>query len=115
MHIKQKVLALRENRKKRVRAKMEGSASKPRINVTRSNNYMFVQAIDDVAGKTIVGMRDGEEKGTKTERAAAIAKKIAAHLQKENITEAIFDRGPYKYHGRVKAVAEALRGEGIKV
>jgi len=115
MNIRQKVLAHREARKQRVRSKMEGTAQKPRISVTRSNRYVYMQAIDDVSGKTIFGVRDAQAKSTKTERAAATAKAFAAQLQKANITEAIFDRGPYRYHGRVKAIAEALRAEGIKV
>lgn len=115
MNIKSKVLAHRQARKKRVRAKMEGTATKPRISVTRSNRYIFMQAIDDVAGKTLFGVRDTDGKATKTERAVETAKAFSAELKKAKITQAIFDRGPYKYHGRVKAVAEALRAEGINV
>jgi len=115
MNIRQKVLALREARKARIRSKMEGTASKPRVSVTRSNRFIYMQAIDDVAGKTIFGLRDTAQKATKTERAIATAKEFAARLQKENIVEVIFDRGPYRYHGRIRAIADALREVGIKV
>ncbi len=115
MNTRQKVLALRQARKQRVRSKMEGTAQKPRISVDRSNRYIYMQAIDDVSGKTIFGLRDTDGKTTKTERAAATAKAFAARLQEEKITHAIFDRGAYKYHGRIKAIAEALREAGINV
>lgn len=115
MNSRQKVLSLRELRKKRVRGKMVGTAVKPRVSVTRSNRFIYMQAIDDVAGTTIFGLRDTAQKATKTERAIATAKEFATRLQKENIIEVIFDRGPYKYHGRIKAIAEALREVGIKV
>lgn len=111
-----KKLALQAVRKLRVRAHMEGTATKPRISVSRSNRYILMQAIDDVAGSTIVGMRNLKtDPGTKTERAQAIGLKFANALKKKNITEAVFDRGSRRYHGRVKTVAEALRTAGIKV
>ncbi len=115
MNMRQKLLALRVARKQRVRANMQGTATKPRVSVARSNRYIFMQAIDDVAGKTIFGLRDTTGKETKMERATATAKKFAARLQKENITQVIFDRGPYKYHGRIRAIADALRESGINV
>lgn len=111
----QKVLAHRKARKMRVRSNMEGTAKKPRLSVTRSNRFIFMQAIDDVAGKTITGVRDSNGTGTKTERAAQAALAFAEILKKNKITEVIFDRGAYKYHGRIKTVAEALRAAGIKV
>lgn len=111
-----KKLALQAVRKLRVRANMHGTATKPRITVARSNRFIFVQAIDDVAGATLVSARNTtSEKGTKTDRAQAVGTLIAEGLKKKHITEAIFDRGAYRYHGRVKAVAEALRSAGIKV
>lgn len=108
------VQALRTSRMKRVRSRMEGTAEKPRVSVFRSNKSIYLQAFDDVAGTTIVGTKD-DGKGTKTERAAAMAQAFATVLQEKNITQAIFDRGPYRYHGRIKAVADALRSAGIKV
>lgn len=110
-----------ERRKKRVRGKMQGTAEKPRVSVVRSNKHIRVQAIDDVAAKTLVSAADTaltakESKGaTKTQKASLVGQKLASALQKKKITTVIFDRGQYKYHGRVKAVAEALREAGIKV
>jgi large subunit ribosomal protein L18 len=110
-----------QKRAKRVRAKMHGTAEKPRLSVFRSNKYIFLQAIDDSAGKTLASASDlvarkaKAAKHTKTESATAAAQAIAAKLQKANITALIFDRGAYKYHGRVKAVAEELRAQGMKV
>ena len=110
-----------QKRAKRVRAKMHGTAEKPRLSVFRSNKYIFLQAIDDTAGKTlasasdIVARRTQKETATKTQTATAAAQAIAAQLKKAKISALIFDRGAYKYHGRVKAVAEALREQGMKV
>lgn len=115
MTVREKVRALRLARKTRVRANMQGTASKPRVSVARSNRFIYIQAIDDVAGKTVAGLRDAQAKATKTERAATVAKQFAEVLKKQSITTVLFDRGPYKYHGRIKAIAEALRAAGIKV
>lgn len=110
-----------EQRRKRVRSKMTGTMARPRLTVFRSNKGVYLQAIDDLAGKTLVSAHTKQvtEKGkksvTKTERATAVAKKIATDLKKKKIDAVIFDRGANKYHGRIKAVAEALREEGIKV
>ncbi len=110
------VLSAEQKRVLRVRQSMQGTATKPRISVVRSNRSIAVQAIDDVAGTTLVGTQDDlTSKGTKTERATATGARLAAELVKRKITTAIFDRGAYRYHGRVKAVAEALREAGIKV
>lgn len=79
---------------------------------------MSVQAIDDTAGVTLAAVTDlGKNKisGTKVERAQQIATALATQLKKKKITQVIFDRGYYKYHGRVKAVADALREQGLKV
>lgn len=110
-----------QKRAKRVRAKMHGTAEKPRLSVFRSNKYIFLQAIDDTSGKTVASASDlaarrvEKQKLTKTETATAAAQAIAAQLQKAKISAVIFDRGAYKYHGRVKAVAEELRAQGMKV
>jgi large subunit ribosomal protein L18 len=99
---------------------MEGTASKPRLSVYRSNKYISLQAIDDVAGKTLASAHDmtlrrGGKKQTKTETAILTATEIAKQLKKAKISTLIFDRGSYRYHGRVKAVAEHLREQGMKV
>ena len=103
---------------RRVRAKIFGTADRPRVTVYRSNKHLSVQAIDDQRGVTLAAGTDlGKEKisGTKTERAVMAAKKLAQAMKKAKITKASFDRGQYNYHGRVKMVAETLRAEGIEV
>jgi len=109
----------RAKRIRRVRAKLFGTAQQPRISVNRTNQHISIQAIDDAQGITLASASDlGKEtklKGTKTERAIAAAKEMAAQMKKAKITKACFDRGAYMYHGRVKAVAETLREAGIEV
>jgi len=104
-------------RRLRVRAKFHGTAERPRLSVNRSNKHMFIQAIDDVKGITLFSGSDHDVKdaGTKTEKAVAIAKLIAEKAKKSNVTKFVFDRGSYRYHGRVKAVADTLREQGIQV
>jgi len=106
-------------RKTRVRGKLHGTAERPRLTVFRSNEHLYLQAIDDDAERTIVSAHDAGKKsaakGSKTERAIQTAKVLAALLKKAKIIKAVFDRGAYKYHGRVKAVADTLRAEGIEV
>ena len=113
----------KERRTKRVRAELIGSAQRPRVSVYRSNRFISAQAIDDVAQKTLVFASDAQvavakktdESITKTQRATKVGEMIAEQLKKMKITSAIFDRGPYRYHGRIKAVAEALRAQGVQV
>ncbi|MFZ1721412.1 MAG: 50S ribosomal protein L18 [Microgenomates group bacterium] len=106
-----------QKRKLRVRRALQGTALRPRVSVYRSNKHIFVQAIDDVSQKTIVSAHDtmltAKTKQTKIEKAVATAQLIAELLEKNKIKAVIFDRGSYRYHGRVKAVAEALREAGI--
>ena len=110
--------AKRAARTARVRGKMVSSATKPRVSIYRSNAHISVQAIDDAVGVTLAAATDlgnKKMKGTKIERAEQVATDLATQLKKKQVTEVIFDRGYYKYHGRVKAVAEALRAQGLKV
>lgn len=102
-------------RKLRVRAGLHGTVERPRVTVHRSNRFTYVQAIDDVHGVTLAAVRTTEDKATKTEQATKVGTLLAEKLKKQKITQAIFDRGQYKYHGRVQAVAEALRAAGITV
>ena len=112
-----------EKRKRRVRATLHGTAERPRVSVYRSNRYTFLQAIDDDAGETVASVHDkalinedpSMAKKTKTERAAEAAARLAEALKAEDITAAVFDRGPYRYHGRVRTVAETLRENDIAV
>jgi len=108
-------------RHKRVRAKVVGTASRPRLSVFRSNKYIGLQLINDDNSKTIVAANDLElrKKGakkqmTKVETARETGKKIAELAAAKKIKEVVFDKGGYRYHGRVKAVAEGAREGGLK-
>jgi large subunit ribosomal protein L18 len=107
----------RSRRQKRGRAKLVGNAERPRVTVFKSNTHVYVQAIDDATGRTIAAVNDADAatKGTKTERAAAAGTKLAGLLKEKKVTTVIFDKAGFAYHGRVKAVAEALRKGGITV
>ncbi len=99
----------------KVRAKISGTAGMPRVAVYRSNAHIYAQAIDDVAQKTIFGASDKNLKGTKSEKSEALGKLVAETIIKAGIKTALFDRGGFKYHGRVQKVAEGLRAGGLKV
>jgi large subunit ribosomal protein L18 len=106
-----------EKRTRRVRAKVRGTAERPRLNVFRSNKNISLQVINDEAGKTIAAASSLTEKvkGNKTEQAREIAKILVTKLKTAKVTKLVFDRGGYKYHGRVRAVAEAMREAGMNV
>lgn len=113
-------LTLKQIRKKRNSGKLRGVATKPRISVFRSNKHLLIQAVDDEAKKTLAAASDLKvnetaEKTTKTQKAQLAAVALAEILKSKQIKAAIFDRGAYRYHGRVKAVAESLRESGIKI
>jgi large subunit ribosomal protein L18 len=122
------VLEKRENKLKRiarVRAKIAGMAKVPRISVSRSNKHIFAQIIDSSTGAVIASADDlrrdkrmGENKsgveGDKTKKAALVGEVLAARALKAGISRVVFDRGGYKYHGRIKALAEGLRKGGLK-
>lgn len=106
----------RQRRHARIRAKISGTAERPRITVFKSNAHVYVQAVDDRTGTTIAAINDDKvKKGTKTERAAAAGTLLAKALQAKKITMVVFDVSGFKYHGRIKAVADALRSAGIRV
>lgn len=113
------ILKQRLKRQKRVRSKISGTAERPRLTVFRSNKHISLQVIDDVAGKTLVSSSDlGKEskiKGTKSEKAVAVAKDLLKQLKAKKIKALVFDRSYYKYHGRIKTVAETLREGGIEL
>lgn len=116
-------LSLETKRKMRVRSKLTTSSEKPRLTVCRTNKYFYMQVVDDTKGVTLVSSSDAKiRKGlkknetlTKTQSAVKAAEVLAELMKKAKITSVVFDRGQYKYHGRVKAVADAIRGAGIKV
>ncbi|RMF13457.1 MAG: 50S ribosomal protein L18 [Candidatus Dadabacteria bacterium] len=109
----------REGRRARVRKKIRGTADRPRLAVHRSNRYISVQLIDDSASRTIVAAstRDKElsfeGSGTTLAAAAALGQRIAALAKEHGIEKVVFDKGWYRYHGRVRALAEAAREAGL--
>lgn len=109
-----KTLTRRERIKKKIRSQISGTAIRPRLSVFRSNKYIYAQAIDDVNGATIAASNSAAEKGTATEKAVVVGSKIAEKLKKAGIAEIVFDRNGFQYTGRVKALAESMRKEGIK-
>jgi len=101
----------------RIRAKLFGTTARPRLSIFRSNRYTYAQAIDDSSQKTLVAASTKELKikANKSLQAFSLGEIIAEKAKKAGIEAMIFDKGPYKYHGRVKKVAEALRALGIKI
>lgn len=106
----------RKLRHRRVRAKVTGNQTKPRLNVFRSLQHIYVQLIDDETGKTLAAASSTEvkSKGKKSEVAAAVGKLAAEKAQALGINKVVFDRGGYQYHGRVKELAEAARAAGLE-
>jgi large subunit ribosomal protein L18 len=109
----------RDRRRKGIRKKLSGTAQRPRVSVFRGNRTMYVQVIDDVSGVTLASASTLEKqfrdrgKMTKTEAASALGEQIARRAVEAGVGEVVFDRGGYKYHGRVKALAEAAREGGL--
>lgn len=106
----------REKRHNRVRAKIFGTNEIPRLSVYRSNKGLFVQLIDDEAGKTMASVSMKEITGVKAKIDAAreAGKLIAKKAVEKKINKVVFDRGGYKYHGRIKALAEGAREAGLQ-
>ena len=104
----------------RIRKKISGTAEKPRISVFRSNKQIYAQVVDDIKGITIlsVSSREKEVAGQtgikKTEQAKLVGKSLAEKCKEKGIENVVFDRSGYKYHGRVKSLAEAAREGGLK-
>ena len=106
----------RKKRHLRIRNKISGTAERPRLSVFRSNKHIYAQAIDDVRGETLVSAsdRDLKKDGSDKEIAGKVGKILAKKALKTGIKEVVFDRGGYRYHGRVKALAEGARDGGLK-
>ena len=102
--------------KTRIRGKISGTASRPRMTVFRSNKQIYVQLIDDQAGRTLCASSSKglEQNGTKSEIAATVGAAIAAKAHEAGITEVVFARHGYLFHGRVKSLADAARSAGLK-
>ncbi|MBS4762399.1 50S ribosomal protein L18 [Carnobacteriaceae bacterium zg-ZUI252] len=108
---------MRQARHSRVRSKISGTAECPRLNVFRSNKHIYAQLIDDVAGVTLASASTLDKevsKATKSEQAAIVGKLVAERAAAKNYKKVVFDRGGYLYHGRVKALAEAARENGLE-
>jgi large subunit ribosomal protein L18 len=109
---------LRIRRHKRVRLSITGTAARPRVAVSRSNKHISAQIIDDESGRTLAAASSVEKSldaaGANRDGAAAVGKELAARAKAAGITTVVFDRGGFSYHGRVAALAEALREEGLE-
>ncbi|MBI3962484.1 MAG: 50S ribosomal protein L18 [Deinococcus sp.] len=105
----------RERRHLRLRRKIRGTLKRPRLAVFRSIRHIYAQIIDDSASRTLVAASShGLEKAKRREQAALVGKVLAEKAQAAGITAVVFDRGGYRYHGRVKALAEAARASGLR-
>ena len=101
--------------KSKIRAKINGTAMRPRLSVFRSNKFIYAQVIDDVSGKTLTQASDIKMiKGTKIERAKQVGKMISEACLKIKIKKVVFDRNGFKYTGRIKLVADEARAGGLK-
>ncbi len=112
---------VRKKKHLRVRAKVSGTSERPRLNVYKSNKHMYAQIIDDLTGHTLVSastldpeLRDKVDGITKTEAAKMVGELAGRRAIEKGITEVIFDRSGYIYHGRVKEVAEGARQAGLQ-
>jgi large subunit ribosomal protein L18 len=104
----------------RIRKKMQGTAERPRLNVYRSLNHIYVQVIDDLHGQTLVsassseGVKEKRPTGGNVAAAKTVGKAIAERAKAKGVKKVVFDRGGYIYHGRVKALADAAREAGLE-
>ena len=107
---------LRLKRHRRIRGKISGTAERPRLSIFRSNKNIYAQLIDDVAGVTLASASTLDENvsdATKVEQAVAVGKAIAEAAKAKNISTVVFDRSGHLYHGRVQALADAARENGL--
>ncbi len=117
---KEDTRAARLKRHRRLRAKVQGSPSRPRLAVFRSLKHIYAQVIDDTTGTTLVAATDAEAEfrakasGPKTDEAKLVGEAVAKRALERGINRVVFDRGGFLYHGRVKALAEAARGAGLE-
>ena len=111
----------RARRHRRIRGRVSGTSERPRLNVFRSNAHIYAQVIDDTRGHTLAaastvdaGLRPQLAENTKQEEAKLVGRLIAERARAAGIEQVVFDRGGYKYHGRVRALADAAREAGLK-
>ncbi|HEX4897357.1 MAG TPA: 50S ribosomal protein L18 [Candidatus Limnocylindrales bacterium] len=110
--------AARHKRHERIRLRLEGDTGRPRLAVFRSLNHIYAQVIDDSTGKTLAAASSLEKElrsgsGTKTKEAAEVGKLIAARAKSAGVERVVFDRAGFRYHGRVKSLADAAREAGL--
>src|SRR5579864_6055131 len=113
--------ALRVRRHKRVRARLGGDAARPRLSVFRSLHHVYAQLVDDATGRTLAAastrekiVAEGLDSRSSSKAAEKVGKMIAERAKAKGISAVVFDRGGYKYHGRIKALADAARGAGLE-
>ena len=101
--------------RRRIRAKVSGTPARPRLSVFRSNKHIYAQLIDDLAGTTLASAstRESGESGIGVEAAKSVGQRIAERAKEAGVDRAVFDRGGYRYHGNVKALAEGARDGGL--
>jgi large subunit ribosomal protein L18 len=104
----------RERRHRRVRAKVAGTSERPRLVVYRSLKHIYAQIVDDAAQRTLMTVSDHELTGKKTEKSTAVGKLVAEKAKAAGIKQVVFDRAGYRYHGRIKAVADGAREAGLE-
>ena len=112
----------RLKKKKALRAQLQGTAEVPRLVVFRSNRHVYAQIVNDLEHRVLIGSSDGQEDvasqlkkdSTKTDASVALGKAIAAKAKAQGIKKVVFDRNGFKYHGRIKAVADSVRAEGLE-
>ncbi len=108
--------ALRQRRKIRIRSKISGTAERPRLVIFRSLSHIYAQLVNDETGTVIAASSDlkSKAKGTKTEKAKAVGEEIAKLAKEKKVETVVFDRNGFKYHGRIKALADSAREAGLK-
>lgn len=106
----------KKRRAARIRTRIRGTAERPRLTVFRSNQFIYVQIIDDASGKTIISASTRSAKGKaakKTEHAFKLGETVGEKAKSAGVKNVVFDKGRYSYHGRIKAVAEGARKSGL--
>ena len=103
--------------RRRIRAKVAGTAERPRLSVFRSNRYIYAQLIDDAAGRTLAAAssrEDGVDGASRVEKSKAVGQRLAERAKAAGVEAVVFDRGGYRYHGNVRALAEGARDGGLQ-
>jgi large subunit ribosomal protein L18 len=117
MRAQKRLAVTRERKRHRVRKKVLGTAERPRLSVFRSSKHIYAQMVDDINGVTLAAAgtsKKGASKGCTVQAATEVGKQLAEKAKAAGLSKAAFDRGHYKYHGRLKALADAVRAGGIQ-